>query len=153
MQPPLAGPRILRRSFVIESLRGVTQNWMTDVHSFPCGTTCVAPQATQLFSSGVRVALISSHRLLVDKLTTRTCLFFFRIPAFGYNQNVRVCNPCFALLDEMFCEKPIACTDPTWLKNVALIGWEVELFALWRLHCRRRAVCFNVCKISLYPPS
>ncbi|XP_073255602.1 uncharacterized protein [Porites lutea] len=35
------------------------------------------------------------------------------IPAFGYNQNVRVCNPCFALLDEMFCEEPIACTDPT----------------------------------------
>ncbi|XP_073255460.1 uncharacterized protein [Porites lutea] len=35
------------------------------------------------------------------------------IPAFGYNQNVRVCNPCFALLDEMFCEEPIAYTDPT----------------------------------------
>ncbi|CAH3191958.1 unnamed protein product [Porites evermanni] len=35
------------------------------------------------------------------------------IPAFAYNQNVRVCNPCFALLDEMFCEEPIACTDPT----------------------------------------
>ncbi|CAH3106202.1 unnamed protein product [Porites lobata] len=35
------------------------------------------------------------------------------IPAFGYNQNVRVCNPCFALLDEMFCEEPVACTDPT----------------------------------------
>lgn len=35
------------------------------------------------------------------------------IPAFGYNQLVRVCNPCFALLDEMFFEEPIAHTDPT----------------------------------------
>lgn len=35
------------------------------------------------------------------------------IPAFGYDQLVRVCNPCFALLDEMFCEEPIVYTDPT----------------------------------------
>ena len=40
-------------------------------------------------------------------------LLFFRIPAFGYVQLVRVCNPCFALIDDMFCEEPVVLTD-TW---------------------------------------
>jgi len=35
------------------------------------------------------------------------------ISAFGYDQLVRVCNPCFALLDDMFCEEPIVAADPT----------------------------------------
>ena len=38
-------------------------------------------------------------------------LLFFRIPAFGYVQLVRVCNPCFALIDDMFCEEPVVLTD------------------------------------------
>lgn len=33
------------------------------------------------------------------------------IPAFGYVQLVRVCNPCFALIDDMFCEEPVVLTD------------------------------------------
>lgn len=35
------------------------------------------------------------------------------IPAFGYVQLVRVCNPCFALIDDMFCEEPVVFTDIT----------------------------------------
>ncbi|KAJ7394405.1 hypothetical protein OS493_000214 [Desmophyllum pertusum] len=35
------------------------------------------------------------------------------IPAFGYEQLVRVCNPCFALIDDMFCEEPVVFTDTT----------------------------------------
>lgn len=29
------------------------------------------------------------------------------IPAFRYDQPVRVCNPCFALLDDMFCDESV----------------------------------------------
>lgn len=35
------------------------------------------------------------------------------IPAFGYYQLVRVCNPCYALIDDMFCEEPVVSTHAT----------------------------------------
>ena len=69
------------------------------------------------------VILWHAHALLV--LTSksnfnkqRECFLFFRIPAFGYYQLVRVCNPCYALIDDMFCEEPVVSTAATWQE-----GW------------------------------
>ena len=156
MQRPLAGPQILRRSFVIESLRGITQNWRRDIHSFPSGKTLLHYRLTSSFPvRRVREALIFSNRLLVDKLTTRTCLLFAGFQRLATIRMSQFVILAFLCLMKCFVKNQLLAQT---LRDLRTLLWldgklHMELFALWHLHCRRRAVCFSVCKISLYPPS
>ena len=55
------------------------------------------------------LAVIRKESVVVIMVYENTLLkilnsFYIRVPAFGYDQPVRVCNPCFALVDEMFIQ-------------------------------------------------
>ena len=157
MQPSLAEPQILQRSFVIKSLRGITQNWRRDIHSFPSGKTCVTLQGTQLVSSeeskrGAHL-FTSSFSGQINNEDMSSFTGFQRLATIRMSEFVILALLC---LMKCFVKNQLLAQTPCDLRTLLWLDGKlhVDLFALWHLHYRwKGCVFYSVCKISLYPPS
>ena len=140
----------------VESLTGITQNWRRDIYSFPSGKTSVTLQANQLVSSEESKSgphlFTSSFSGQINNEDMSFFSGFQRLATIRMSEFVILALLC---LMKCFVKNQLLAQTPRDLRTLLWLDGKlhVELFALWHLLCRRRAVCFNVCKISLYPPS
>ena len=145
----------------------VFRNWVTEgnhtklkkrdiMYSFPSGKTFVTLQGNQLVSSeeskrGAHL-LASSFSGQINNEDMSSFSGFQRLATIRMSEFVILALLC---LMKCFVKNQLLAQTPRDLRTFLWLDGKlhVELFALLHLLCRRRAVCFNVCKISLYPPS
>ena len=93
--------------------------------------------------------LVSSHHPLVDKLTARRTCLLLQDTSVWLHSECPILNVILALIysiKKFFAKNQLLAQTPSDLRTLPWLDGKlhVELFALWHLHCRRKAVCFNI---------
>ena len=125
------------------------------MYSFPSGKTFVTLQGNQLVSSeeskrGAHL-LASSFSGQINNEDMSSFSGFQRLATIRMSEFVILALLC---LMKCFVKNKLLAQTPRDLRTFLWLDGklQVELFALWHLHCRRKAVCFNIYVVVQFYP-